>query len=214
MLPSLRLGSECHCCPRASEVEQRPSPSALVNVIKITQRTKICQCHIKKWKQSSFSVDELGQEHPKFQFSTVLTPLSPVCSLQFLAYPQSVCCGCLCLLPVSCASYVSELGPAPYIRLCSEFILTRENLEREESYFTKALTESHKRKNLLTPADPKEHLTLQMVIKTHPDDLPIFMMVICFKVLHQPFSNCFQQVSTTTFTWTHTLFQAWAQEST
>lgn len=54
-------------------------------------------------------------------------------------------------MPVACelCLCVSELGSVPYKWLCSEFI-KQQNMEMEEGYFTKPLTESYKRKNLLS----------------------------------------------------------------
>lgn len=68
---------------------------------------------------------------------------------------------------------VSESGPVPYKRLCSEFSKQQREHGKRGGLLYKIFNRvlQGEESTLLNPADPEEHLTPQtVVIKTHPDD--------------------------------------------
>lgn len=123
--------------------------SELVSVIKVTQSTKICQCHIKKWKQSSFSKDELGQEQAQVSILHYPSHTSLSCPCVVSGLPAFCFFGRPCLLPVHCACVCLNPGLSLTESFVPNSLNDRENMEREEGCFTKSLTESYKGRNLL-----------------------------------------------------------------
>lgn len=78
-------------------------------------------------------------------------------------------------MPVACELRlcVSELGPVPYKRLCSEFIKQQREHGKGGGLLCKIFNRvlQGEEFTLLSPVDLEELLTLQtVVIKTHPDD--------------------------------------------
>lgn len=108
-------------------------------------------------------------------FGPPLPPHSSLSCVEFVVSDPPAICLLWAAMPVACELRlgVSELGPVPYKRLCSEFI--KQPRERGKGggllckIFNRVL--QGEEFTLLNPVDLEELLTLQtVVIKTHPDD--------------------------------------------